>query len=95
MLHSSLDMVRNRFNYFSFWAITFCPFTSVTARKIKIKKKMKKTPGDIIILHKGTKNHGLCYAVPEICHVTDVIVIFHFGLFFAALRGVKEPKKSK
>ena len=48
MLYCSLDMARNRFNYFSFWAI-FCPFTSLTAQKIKIKKN-EKTPGDIIIL---------------------------------------------
>ena len=27
----------------------------------------------------------ICYTVPEIWHVTDVIVIFHFGLFFALL----------
>ena len=26
-----------------------------------------------------------CYTVPETCHVTDVIAIFHFGLFFAIL----------
>ena len=25
----------------------------------------------------------ICYAVPEIRRVTDVIVIFHFGIFFA------------
>ena len=24
----------------------------------------------------------ICYIVPEIWHVADVIVIFHFGLFF-------------
>ena len=41
--------------YFSFWAI-FCPFTTLTAPKIKIKKK-KKSPGDIMII---------CYTVPEI-----------------------------
>ena len=41
--------------YFSFWAI-FCPFTHLTAQKIKIKKKIKK-PGDIIILHMCTKNY--------------------------------------
>ena len=29
----------------------------LTAQKIKISKKMKKTPGYIIILHKSTKNH--------------------------------------
>ena len=49
VLYCSQDMVCNRFNYFSFWAI-FCPFTSLTAPKIKILKKWKKTPGDIIIL---------------------------------------------
>ena len=27
----------------------------------------------------------ICYTVPELWHVTDVIVIFHFGLFFALL----------
>ena len=35
MLYCSLDMVGNRFNYFSFWALS-CPFTSLTAKKIKI-----------------------------------------------------------
>ena len=35
MLHCSLDMVHNEFNYFLFWAI-FYPFTSLTAQKIKI-----------------------------------------------------------
>ena len=43
-------MVRNGFScYFSFWAI-FYPFTSITAQKIKNLEKMKKKPGDIIIL---------------------------------------------
>ena len=40
------------------------------------KKMKKKTPGDIIILHKCTQNHDRC---------TDVIIIFHFGLYFALL----------
>ena len=37
-------------NYFSFWAI-FCPFTSLTGRKMKISKKnkKKKTRRDILI----------------------------------------------
>ena len=35
----------------------FCPFTTLTARKIKILKNWKKTLGDIIILLKCTKNH--------------------------------------
>ena len=42
MLYCSLYMVHNGCNcYFSFWAI-FCPFTSLTARKIKIYKNWKK-----------------------------------------------------
>ena len=56
-------MKRDRQNVLSFWTI-FCPFTVLTAQKIKIKKKMKETPGDIIILHKCTKNHDhvpYCY----------------------------------
>ena len=42
--------------YFSFGAI-FCPPPPLTAPKMKISKAMKKTPGDVIILHKCTKNH--------------------------------------
>ena len=40
-LNSSWDMVHNRCKcYFSFWGI-FCPFTSLTAQKIKILKKWR------------------------------------------------------
>ena len=49
-LYCSLDMTCNRPNcYFSFWAI-FCLFVPLTARKIKINKKLNKAPQDIIIL---------------------------------------------
>ena len=48
MMYGSGDMPRDRSNYFSFWAI-FSPFTPLTAQKLKLKKKMKKTPGDIIL----------------------------------------------
>ena len=57
MLYCSWDMVGDRCNcYFPFWAI-FCPFTPLTAQKIKFLKKWKKVPGDIIILHKCTTNY--------------------------------------
>ena len=90
MLYYSLDIVCNRFNYFSFWAI-FCLFTSLEAWKLKIKKK-KKMPGDNITLqleisspyNSVAKIMVICYTVPEIWCVTDV-VIFHFGPFFALL----------
>ena len=127
--------------FWSSWSI-FCTFTPLTAWKKKLSKTCKKTPGDIIILHKCTKNHDhrlycswdmardrcncyffilgyflpfypsncpknknerhekkkttttleissfytsvpkimiICYTVFEIWHVTDVIVVFHFG----------------
>ena len=59
VLYCSWDMAHNGCNYcnFSFWTI-FCPFTpSNSPRNEKIFLKIKKTPGDVIILHKCTKNH--------------------------------------
>ena len=52
--------------------------------KMKISKKLKKPleiPHYIIV----PKIMIIGYIVPEIWHVTDVIVIFYFGLFFALL----------
>ena len=40
MLYCSWDMVCDKCNYFSVWAI-FCPFTPITVRKMKISKKWK------------------------------------------------------
>ena len=64
----------------------FLPFyPSNSPKNQNEKKKMKNMHGDIIILHKCTKIMIKCYIVLEIWHVTDVSVIFHFGLFFALL----------
>ena len=85
MLYCSWDMVCDRCNcYFSFWAI-FCPFTPLTAQKIKILKKWKKHLEISSFYTSVPKIMIICYTVPEIWHMTDVIVIFHFGLFFALL----------
>ena len=90
-IYYSWDMACDRCNcYFSFWAI-FCPFTPLTAQKIKILKKWKKHLEISSFYTSVPKIMIICYTVPEIWHVTDVIVIFHFGLFFALL----QPKKSK
>ena len=46
--------------YFSFWAIAFLlppPLPSPNSPKNEIFKKMKKSSGDIIILHECTKSH--------------------------------------
>ena len=55
MLYSSWDMARDRCNFFSFWPV-FCPFCPPSSPKNQNLIKKKKTPGDIIILHKCTKN---------------------------------------
>ena len=43
MMYGSWDIERDRENFLWFWAI-FGPFTPLTIRKIKILKKLKKTP---------------------------------------------------
>ena len=57
------DMECNRQNFLAFWTVfffgildCFLLFYPLTTQKIKILKKLKKTPGDTIILHMCTKN---------------------------------------
>ena len=66
----------------------------LTTQKIKILKKLKKAPWDIIILQKCTNNHDHMLYCSWVWHMTDVIVIFHFGLFFAFLPP-QQHKKSR
>ena len=49
MIYSSWNIRCDKQEFSSFWA-TFCPFSPLTTWKIKI-LKLKKTPGNIIILH--------------------------------------------
>ena len=43
MLYCSTDMACDRCNFYVLvWRASFCPFTPLTAQKIKIKKKWKK-----------------------------------------------------
>ena len=67
--------------YFSFWAI-FCPFTALTARKMKIERKKYWYLEVSSFYTSVSKLMIIYYIVPWIWCVTDVI-IFHFGLFFA------------
>ena len=53
-------------------------------------KKMKKTPGDIIFYTTVPKIMIICYTVPEIRHVADVIAISY--LQFLALLPPNSPK---
>ena len=54
MMYSSWDREWDRQNFLSFRAI-FCPFSPLATQKIK-NLKLKKTPGDITILHICTIN---------------------------------------
>ena len=58
MIFGFSDMECNRQHFLSFWTI-FCPFTSLPPKNPKNQnfEKLKKKTGDIIILHKYTKNH--------------------------------------
>ena len=90
MQYCSWDMVCDRCNcYFSFWAI-FCPFTSLTAQKIKIKKKHL----EISFYNSVPKIMIICYTVPETLCLMDVI-IFYFGPFFALLQNSPKNQNLK
>ena len=72
----------------------FLPFYFLTAWKIKIKKKWKKHLKISLFYNSVPKIMIICYTVPEIWCMTDVTVIFHFGLFFTLLPP-KQPKKTE
>ena len=60
----------------------FLPFYPITTRKIKIFKNSKKVLEISSFYTSVPKITIICYTVPQIWHVTDLIVILHFGLFF-------------
>ena len=68
-----------------------------TTRKIKISKKWKKYLVISSFYTSAPKIMIICYTVLEIQRVTDVIVVFHFGQFFALLpltaKNMKISKK--
>ena len=90
MLHCSGDMARVGCNcYFSFWAI-FSAFTALhpsppnSSNFTKMKKKKKHLEVSSFTTS-VPKIMIICYTVPEMWCVTDAIVIFRLGLFFALL----------
>ena len=67
---------------FLFWAI-FCPFNFLTTQKtLEVLSFYTSVPKIMII----------CYSITEIWHITSVIDIFHFGLFFAPLPPYNSQK---
>ena len=94
MLYCSWDMASGRC-YFSFWAI-FCPLPPWQPEKWKFQKNKKKPPKlEISSFYKSVPEIIIIwYTVPEMRCVTDVIVIFRFGLLFVVLPPL-QPKNLK
>ena len=65
----------------------FLPFYPPnTSNNENFKKKRKKKGLEITSFYtRVPKIMIICYTVPKIWHKTNVIVVFHFGLFFALL----------
>ena len=63
----------------------FGPFTLLTVQKMKLSWKWKNRLDILSFYRIVPKIMIICFTVPEIWCVTDVIVLFHFGLFFALL----------
>ena len=75
MIYDSWNIRCNREKFLSFWAI-FCPFSPLTTQKIKI-LKLKKTPGDIIILHICTTNDNhMMYGSWDMEHNRQIFLSF-------------------
>ena len=90
MMYGSWDTEWDRQNFLSFWAI-FCPFSPLTTRKIKI-LKLKKTPGDIIILHICTINDNhMLYSSWDMEHDRHNFLSF-WTIFFCAFTPIWTQK---
>ena len=77
----------------------FLALYPLTAKRFKILKKLKKILEISSLYISVTKIMIICCTVPEIWHVTHVIVISHFGYFLPfyrlAVREIKIFKKMK
>ena len=57
MMYGFWDMKRDEQNFLSFWTIFFPFYPPNNPKNQNFEELKKKNPGDIIILHKCTKNH--------------------------------------
>ena len=85
MIYGSWDMMCTRQNFFVILGHFFPFYPPLTAWKMKNSKKWKKCHDISSFYTIAPKIMIICYIVPDIWQVTDVIVIFDFGLFFALL----------
>ena len=84
MIYGSWDIEHDRQNFLSFWTI-FMSFYPLKTQKIKILKNWKKYLEVSSFYTNAPKIMIICYTIPEIWCMTDAILIFYFGLFFALL----------
>ena len=90
MLYSSWDMTWNRcYCYFSFSAI-FCPFTPLTAQKMKMKKKWKKHL-DISSFYTSIPKIMIIYYTFRRYGTWQMLLFFIVGYFFP-LKSPNSPK---
>ena len=83
MLYCSWDIACDGCNYF-FISGNFFLYPPSSLKNENFFKKMKKMPGDVIILHKSTKNYDhMVYCSWYMARDECNFVNFHFGLFFA------------
>ena len=90
MLYCSWYMARGRCNCYFLILGDFCTFTPLTGWKMKKKNEDEKNTWRCHFTQVYQKIMIICYTVPEIWCMRDVI-IFYFGLFFAHL----PPNSSK
>ena len=87
MMYGSRDMKHDRQNFLSFWTV-FCPVTPWQPKK----SKFWKTPGNIIILHKCTKNHNhILYCSLDMAH-NRFNCYFSFWAFFSLFTSLTAQK---
>ena len=94
MMYGSWDIERDRQIFFVILD-HFLPFYNPN---INILKKLSKCLEILSFYTSVPKIMIICYTVPEIQHMMDVNVIFHFGPFFALLQPQKwkfQKKKRK
>ena len=81
MIHGSPEIWNAPDRIFLSSRAIFCPYTPLTAWKMKISKQWNKGL-EISFYTSVPKIMIICYTVPEIWHVTDVLLFFILGYTF-------------
>ena len=90
MIYGSWDMKHDRQDFLSFWTV-FLPFYPTNNPKYQDFEKLKKTPGDIIILDMCTINYNhMMYGSWDIEH--DRQSFLSLWTIFCSFTSLKTPK---